>query len=98
MAQLRTIEILCALFKAYSGERSWRAILEGLRRFYSLSSVVHVRKIRVRKQRTDIGKCSVVNRNTKKLEPTTCRSVRNFLCKPQIFRNRVREAVINGAK
>jgi hypothetical protein len=65
VAQLRTIEILCALFKAYSGERSWRAILDRLGRVYSLSSVVHVRKIRVRKQRTDIGKYSVVNRNIK---------------------------------
>jgi len=63
-----------------------------------LSSVVHVRKIRVRKQITDIGKYSVVNRNIKNWNQLPAEVFGTFLCKHQIFRNRVREAVINGAQ
>jgi len=43
-------------------ERFCKAIRDRLRRLYSLSSVFHVREIKVRKQRTDIGKYSFVNR------------------------------------
>ena len=39
-----------------SGKRAWKATLDRLRRAYYLSGVDHVRKIRDRKQRTDIGK------------------------------------------
>jgi len=39
----------------------------------------HVRKIRDRKQRTDIWKDFFVNRSIKKLESATCRRVRDFL-------------------
>jgi len=59
--QRRTIARLCALFKAYSGERAWKAIRDRMRRPYYLSRVAHVRKIRDRKQRTDIGKYFFVN-------------------------------------
>jgi len=58
-AQHSTITHLCALFKAYSGERASKAIRD------RLSSVDHVRKIRDRKQRTDIGKYSFVHRTIK---------------------------------
>jgi len=53
---------LCALFEAYFGERAWKAIGDRLRKAYYLSRVEHVRKIRDRKQRTDIGKYTFVNR------------------------------------
>ena len=62
LAQRRTTARLCALFKAYFGERAWKAIRDGLRRPCYLSRVDHVRKIRDRKRRTDIGKYSFVNR------------------------------------
>jgi hypothetical protein len=65
LAQRRTITRLCALLKAYSGERAGKAIRDTLRRPYYLSRVDHVRKIRDRKQRTDIGKYSFVNRTIK---------------------------------
>ena len=45
LAERRTIARLCALFKAYSGERTWKAICDRLRRAYYLSRVGHVRKI-----------------------------------------------------
>jgi hypothetical protein len=70
LARPRTIASLCASFKAYSGERASKDICDGLRRPCYLNRVDHVRKIRDRKQRSDIGKYSFV-----KLEPTTCRSV-----------------------
>ena len=68
LAQLRTIARLCALFKAYSGERAWKVIRDRLRRPYYLSRVDHVRKIRDRKQRTVIGKYSFVKTGTNYLQ------------------------------
>jgi len=61
LAQHRMIAHLCALFKAYSGERAWKAICDRLQRPYYLSRVDHVWKIRDRKQRTDIRRYSFVN-------------------------------------
>ena len=43
LAQRRTIERLCTLFKAYSGEWAWKAIRDRLRRPYYLSRIDHVR-------------------------------------------------------
>ena len=65
LAQRRKIARLCALFKACSGELAWRAICDGLRRLYYLSRIDHIRKIRNKKQRTDIGRYSSVNRTIK---------------------------------
>jgi len=59
-AQHRTIARLCALFKVYSGERAWKAMCDRFQRPCYPSRVDHVRKIRDRKQRTDIGKYSFV--------------------------------------
>jgi len=56
---------LCVLFKAYSGERSWKVIRDRLRRPYYFSEVYYVRNIGDRKQRTDSGKYSFVNKKAK---------------------------------
>jgi hypothetical protein len=53
---------ICALFKAYTGERAWRAIGDRLQSPCYLSRVDHDRKIRSRKQKTEIGKKSFVKR------------------------------------
>ena len=58
----RKLSRLCALFKAYSGERTWKQIGDRLKRPHYLSRVNHGRKIRCRRQRKDIGKYSFVNR------------------------------------
>jgi hypothetical protein len=58
LAQRRKIARLCALFKAYTGERAWKAIGERLQGPCYLSKDDHDRKIRSRKQITDIGKYS----------------------------------------
>jgi hypothetical protein len=50
-------ERICALFKEYTGERAWKAVDDRLQ-----SRVDDDRKIRSRKQKTDIGKYSFVNR------------------------------------
>jgi hypothetical protein len=65
LAQCRTVACLCALLKAYNRERAWKAIGARLHRPYYLSRVNHVRKIKHRKQRTDIGKYLFVNRTIK---------------------------------
>jgi len=56
---------LYALFKAYPGERAWKAIRDMLRRPYYLSRVDHVQKVRERKQRMDTGEYSFVNMTIK---------------------------------
>jgi len=48
--------------KAYTGERAWNAIGDRLQVPSYLSRVDHYWKIRARKQRTDTGKYSFVNR------------------------------------
>jgi hypothetical protein len=58
------------LFKMYSGEQAWKAIRERLRRTYCLSRVYHIRKIRDRKQRTDIANHSFLNRTIKNWNQT----------------------------
>src|SRR5215510_1426295 len=58
----RKLSRICALFNAYSGKRAWRAIEDRLQRPHYLSRVDHERKIRSRRQRTDIWKYSFVNR------------------------------------
>jgi len=63
LAQCRKIARMCALYKAYTGERAWKAIGDRLQASSYLSRVDHHWKIRARKQRTDIGKYSFVNRS-----------------------------------
>ena len=70
LAERRKIARLCALSRAYCGERSWKAIRDRLRGLYCLSRVDHVWEIGDRKQRADIGNYSFVNRTIKKLEVT----------------------------
>ena len=85
LAQRRTIARLCALFKAYSGERAWKAIRDRLRRPYYLSGVDHVGKIRDRKQTADIGKYSFVNMTIKNWNRLPAEALGTFPCKPQEF-------------
>ena len=84
VSHYRTIARLWALLKAYSGEWAWKAVRDMLRRAYYLSRDVHVRKIRDRKQRTDKGKYSFVNRihNWKQL-PKDALGI--FFCQPKIL-------------
>jgi len=98
LAQHRMIACLCALFKSYSWEWAWKAIHDRLRRPYYLSRVDHVQKIRDRKQRTDIGMYSFVNRTIKNWNQLPLEALVSFSCKPQISRNRVRKVTVSGLK
>ena len=62
LASCRKLSRICALFKVYSGEWAWTAIGDRLQRQRYLSRVDHECKIRSRRQRTDVGKYSFVNR------------------------------------
>ena len=62
LAQRRLIARICALFKAYTGGRAWKAIGDRLLKPCYLSRDDHSGKIRTRKQRTDVGKYCFVNR------------------------------------
>ena len=98
LTQHKTITCRCALFKAYSGEWAWKAKRNRLWRTYFLSRVDHVRKIRDRKERTNIGKYSFVNRTKNNWNQLHAEALGTFPCKPTIFRKRVRKAVINKMK
>jgi hypothetical protein len=51
-----------------------------------------------RKQRRDIGKYSCVNRTIKNWNQLPAEVLGTVPCKPKIFTNRVRNAIINGMK
>jgi hypothetical protein len=85
------------VFKAYTGARAWKAIGDRLERSCQLSRVDHNRKIRSKKQKTDIGKYSFVNRTTQVWNQLPADVLGTLSCKPSNFRKRVRK-VINKAK
>jgi len=65
LAQRRLIARICALFKAYARGRAWKAIGDRIVKPCYLSRENHKRKIRTRKQRTDVDKYSFINRTIK---------------------------------
>jgi hypothetical protein len=92
--ECRTVARLCALYKAYTGGRAWKALGDRLSRPCYLSREDHNRKIRNRKQRTDIGKYSFVNR-TINWNQLPADLLAPFPCNLNTFRKRVRKAVTN---
>jgi hypothetical protein len=97
LSQRRKISRISAVFKAYFGERAWKAISDRLQRFYYLSRVYHEQKIRKRRQRTGIGKYSFVKRNIRLWSRLPANILRILPCKPNAYRKRVRK-VINVVK
>ena len=65
LAQRRLIPRICALSKAYTGGRAWKAIGDRLLKPRYQSRDNDNLKIRTRKQVTDVGKYSFVNRTIK---------------------------------
>jgi hypothetical protein len=63
-----------------------------------LRRVDQVWKIRDRKQRTDIGKDSFVNRTIKNWNQLPAEALETYPCKSKVFRNRVRKEIINWVK
>jgi len=65
LAQRKLIARICDLFKGDTGRRAWKAIGNRLLKLCYLSRDDHIRKIRTRKQRPDVGIYSFVNRTIK---------------------------------
>jgi len=63
LAQRRKIARMCALYKAYTAEKAWKPLGDRLQAPSYLIRVDHRWKITARKQRSDIGKYSFVNRS-----------------------------------
>jgi len=93
LSQRRKISRIYALFKPYSGERTWKAIADRLQRPNYLSRVDHERKIRKRKQTTDIGKYSFVNRTIRLSNRLPAEILGTLPCKPNVSRKRVRKVI-----
>jgi hypothetical protein len=95
LSQRRMISrIVSPLFRAYSGERTWKAIGDRLQRHNCLSRIDHERKIRNRRQRTNIGKYSFMNRTIRLMNRLPVEILGTLPCKPSAFRRKVR-IVIN---
>jgi hypothetical protein len=96
-AQRRMIARIRALYKSYTGRRAWKAIGKSLLKPCYLSRDDHGRKIRSRKQRTDVGKYSFVNRTIKDWNHLPLDVLASFPCKLNTFGKRVRE-IVRGAR
>jgi hypothetical protein len=92
-SQHRKIARICALFKAYCGERVWKFIGDRLQRPNYLSRIDHDWKIGNRRQRMDIGKYSFVNRTIRLWNQLPAEILWTFPCKPSAFRKRVRKVI-----
>jgi hypothetical protein len=77
---------------------AWKAIGKRLQEPCYLSRDDHDRKITSKKQRTDIGKYSIVNRTIKLWNNLPAEALVTFPCKPHMFRKRVRKLNVIEAK
>jgi hypothetical protein len=95
LAERRMASRLCALFRAYTGRWAWEAIGDRPLRPCYLSREDHNQEIRSRKQRTDYGKYSVVNRTIINWNQLPADLLASFPCKLTTFRKRVKKVVTN---
>jgi len=75
-------------------ENARGSLLVTLQRPHYLSRVDHERKIRSRRQRTDIGKYSFVNRTIQHWNQLPTEVLGILPCKPITFKKRVRKVII----
>ena len=85
LAQRRQIARICSHFKAYTGERAWRATRDRFTGPCYLSRDDHDHKIRASQQRRDIGKSSFVNRANKLQNQRPAEALAAFPRKSHIF-------------
>jgi len=93
LAQRRLTARICAISKPYTGRRAWKAIGNRLLKACYLIRGDHNWKIMTRKQRTDVGKYSFVNRTIKSWNPLSASLLASFPCKLNTFRRRVKNVV-----
>ena len=94
LASRRKLSRISALFKAYSGERAWKNIGDRLKQPHYLSRVYHGRKIRSRRQKTDIGKYSFVNWTIQDWNQIPAEVLGTLPSKLNTLKTRVRKAII----
>jgi len=94
LALRRKLSRICALFKAYSGERAFKVIGDKLQRSHHQSRVDHERKVRSRRHRTDIGKYSFVNRTIQGWNQLPAEVLGTLPCTIDTLKKRVRKAII----
>jgi hypothetical protein len=82
---------MCAHYKGYTGDRTWKEIGDRLQAPSYLSKVGHYWKIKARKQRTDIGKYSFVNRSITDWNKLPEVAIRTSHGTTHIFETRVRK-------
>jgi len=93
LAQQRLIALICTLFKAYTGRWAWKALGNRLLKPCYLSRGGHNRKIKTRKQRTDVGVFSFINRAIKGWNQLPASLLVSFPCKLNTFGKRVKHVV-----
>jgi hypothetical protein len=93
LTQRRQLARIRALFKAYTGERAWKTIGDRLQRPCYLSRGDHDKKIRSRKQRTDIGKYSFVNRTIQLWNHLPANAFGSPTWKPSNFWKKIRKTM-----
>jgi hypothetical protein len=98
LAQRRKTARICALYKAYTGERVWKEIGDRLHEPSYLSRFDHYWKIRARKQRRDIGKYSFVNRSIADWNQLPKGATGASHGKMHIFKTRVRKMKTSEGK
>jgi hypothetical protein len=93
LTQSRQVARVCALFKAYTGQRDWKAIEDRLDEPFYLSRVDHDRKITSRKQKTDIRKYFFANRTIQLWNKLPADALETSSCSLSNFKKRVRNVV-----
>ena len=93
MAQQRLIARICTLFKAHTRRRAWKATGNRLLKPSYVSRDDHNQKIRTRKQKTDVGKYSFINRTIRSWNQLPASLLASFPCKINTFRKRVKNVV-----
>jgi hypothetical protein len=88
----RKLSRICAHFKAYSGERAWKAIGDRLQRPRYLNRVDHERKVTSRRQRTDVGKYSFMNRTILDWNQLPAEVLGTLPCKPNTLKKEGKES------
>jgi len=78
----------------YTPLNAWKPISDRLKRPHYLSRVDHDRKIRSRRQRTDIGKYAFVNRTIQHWNQLPAEVLGILPCKQITFKERVRKVII----
>jgi len=89
---------MCALYKAYTGDRAWKAMGDRLQAASYLSMVDNYWKIRARKQSTDIGKYFFVNSSITDWNKLPEGAIGTSRGKTRVFKTRVRKVKINEGK